>query len=162
MEAFLISQSYDVWHATIHGVVILNPDNPSAEDKLVVANDGKAKHVLFCALRQQEFTRVKNCKTTKEMWDSLQAAHEGNKVIKQNKIQLFKVQYEVCKMEERETVAEYMFRINDCVNNMRALSEDIKDVDVCKKILRSLTSRFNPKVTILEDKDLPEVKIDEL
>ncbi|XP_059635232.1 uncharacterized protein LOC132277390 [Cornus florida] len=48
------------------------------------------------------------------------------------------------------------------VNNIRALGEDIKDVEVCKKILRSLTSRFNPKVTILEDKDLSEVKIDEL
>ncbi|XP_059671038.1 uncharacterized protein LOC132316581 [Cornus florida] len=65
-------------------------------------------------------------------------------------------------MEERETVVEYMFRINDLVNNMRALGKDIKDVDVCKKILRSLTSRFNPKETILKDKDLSEVKLNEL
>ncbi|XP_059650533.1 uncharacterized protein LOC132296339 [Cornus florida] len=162
MEAFLMSQSYDVWHAAIHGVVILNPENPTTKDKLAIANDGKAKHVLFYALKQQEFTRVKNCKTAKEMWDSLQAAHEGNNVIKENKIQLFKVQYEVCKMEERETVAEYMFRINDLVNNMKALGEDIKDSDVCKKILRSLTSRYNAKVTILEDRDLSNMKIDEL
>ncbi|XP_059627230.1 uncharacterized protein LOC132270025 [Cornus florida] len=162
MEVFLMSQSYNVWHATVYGVVILNPDNPSVKDKLDIANDGKAKHVLFCALRQQEFTRVKNCKTAKEMWDSFQEAHEGNKVIKEIKIHLFKIQYEVCKMEERGTVAEYIFRINDLINNMRALGEDIKDVDVCKKILRSLTSRFNPKVTILEDKDLSGMKIDEL
>ncbi|XP_059623068.1 uncharacterized protein LOC132266233 [Cornus florida] len=96
------------------------------------------------------------------MLDSLQEAHEGNKVIKENKIQLFTVQYEVRKMEERETIAEYMFKINDLVNNMRALGEDIKDSDVCKKILRSLTSRFNAKVIILEDKDLSNMKIDEL
>ncbi|XP_059650726.1 uncharacterized protein LOC132296552 [Cornus florida] len=161
IEAFSMSQSYYVWHATVNGVVTLDPDNPSVKDKKVVANDSKAKHVLFCALRQQEFTRFKSCKTTKEMWDSLQVAHEGNKVIKENKIQLQKVQYEVCKIEDRETIAEYMFRINNLVKNMRALGEDIKDVDVCKKILRSLTSRFNPKVTILEDKDLSKVKIDE-
>ncbi|XP_059654885.1 uncharacterized protein LOC132301662 [Cornus florida] len=96
------------------------------------------------------------------MWDSLQAAHEGNKVIKENKIQLFTVQYEVCKMEERETIAEYKFKINNLVNNMRALGEDIKDSDVCEKIIRSLTSRFNAKVTILEDKDLSNMKINEL
>ncbi|XP_059627590.1 uncharacterized protein LOC132270427 [Cornus florida] len=65
-------------------------------------------------------------------------------------------------MEERETIAEYMFKINDLVNNMGAPGEDIKDSDVCKKILRSLTSRFNAKVTILEDKDLSNMKIDEL
>ncbi|XP_059638662.1 uncharacterized protein LOC132280927 [Cornus florida] len=125
MEAFLMSQSYVVWHDTVHSVVVLNPDNPSTEDKLAMANDAN-NSVLFCALRQQKFTRVKNCKTAKEMWDSLQAM------------------------------------INDRINNMRALGEDIKDVDVCKKILRSLTSRFNPKVTILEDKDLSRMKIDEL
>ncbi|XP_059626420.1 uncharacterized protein LOC132269287 [Cornus florida] len=134
--------------------MILNPENPSEADKIVVANDGKTKHVIYCALKQQEFTRVKNCKSVKEIWDSLQAAHEGSTVIKENKIQLYNVQYEACKMEEKETVAEYLFRINDIVNNMKSLGEDIKDSDVCKKILRSLTPRFNAKVTILEDKDL--------
>ncbi|XP_059623180.1 uncharacterized protein LOC132266345 [Cornus florida] len=162
MEAFLMSHSYDVWHAAVHGIKILSPKNPTEADKVVVANDGKAKHVLYCALKQQEFTRVKNCKTAKEIWDFLQATHEGSTIIKENKIQLFKVHYEACKMEERETVDEYLFRNNDIVNNMKSLSEDIKDFDVCKKILRSLTPRFNAKVKILEDKDLSQMKIDEL
>ncbi|XP_059668877.1 uncharacterized protein LOC132313962 [Cornus florida] len=162
MEAFLMSHFYDVWYAAVNGIVVLNPENPSEADKIVVANDGKAKHVIYCALKQQELTRVKNCKSAKEMWDSLQAAHEGSTVIKENKIQLYKVQYEACKMEERETIAEYLFRINDIVNNMKSLGEDIKDSDVCKKILRSLTPRFNAKVTILEDKDLSQMKIDDL
>ncbi|XP_059635278.1 uncharacterized protein LOC132277435 [Cornus florida] len=162
MEAFLMSHSYDVWHAAVNGIVVPSPENPSEADKIAIANDGKAKHVLYYALKQQEFTRLKNCKSAKEMWDSLQAAHEGSTVIKENKIQLYKVQYEACKMEERETVAEYLFRINDIVNNMKSLGEDIKDSDVCKKILRSLTPRFNAKVTILEDKELSQMKIDDL
>ncbi|XP_059658613.1 uncharacterized protein LOC132304931 [Cornus florida] len=73
------------------------------------------------------------------MWDSLQAAHEGNKVIKENKIQLFKVQYKVYKIEERETVAEYMFRINDLVNNMRALDKDLSEVKI-DELQASLTT----------------------
>ncbi|XP_059663438.1 uncharacterized protein LOC132309104 [Cornus florida] len=161
MEAFLMSHSYDVWHAVVNGIVVLSPENPFEADKITGANDGKAKHVLYYALKQQEFSRVKNCRSAKEMWDSLQAAHEGSTVIKENKIQLYKVQYEACKMEERETVAEYLFRINDIVN-MKSLSEDIKDSDVCKKILRSLTPRFNAKVTILEDQDLSQIKIDDI
>ncbi|XP_059635341.1 uncharacterized protein LOC132277504 [Cornus florida] len=162
IEAFLMSHSYDVWHAAVNGIVVLNLENPSEVDKIAMANDGKAKHVLYCALKQQEFTRVKNCKSAKEIWDSLQAAHEGSTVIKENKIQLYKVQYEACTMEERETVAEYLFRINDIVNNMKSLGEDIKDSDVCKKILRSFTPRFNAEVTIVEDKDLSQMKIDDL
>ncbi|XP_059663455.1 uncharacterized protein LOC132309122 [Cornus florida] len=134
MEAFLMSHSYDVWHSAMNGIVVLNPENPSKADKIAVANDGKAKHVLYCAL---------------------------DTVIKENKIQLYN-QYEACKIEERETVAEYLFRINDIVNNMKSLSKDIKVSDVCKKILRSLTPRFNAKVRILEDKDLSQMKIDDL
>ncbi|XP_059654777.1 uncharacterized protein LOC132301551 [Cornus florida] len=65
-------------------------------------------------------------------------------------------------MEEKETIAEYIFKINNLVNNIKSLGEDIKDSDVCKKIPRSLTSRSNPRVTILEDKDLTNMKIDEL
>ncbi|XP_059627123.1 uncharacterized protein LOC132269917 [Cornus florida] len=162
IEAFLMSHSYDFWHAAVHGIVIVSPENPTEADKVVIANDGKAKHVHYCALKQQEFTRVKNCKIAKEMWDSLQVTHEGSTIIKENKIQLFKVQYEACKMKEREIVADYLFRINDIVNNMKSLGEDIKDSDVCKKVLRSLTPRFNEKVIILEDKDLSKIKIDEL
>ncbi|XP_059629527.1 uncharacterized protein LOC132272386 [Cornus florida] len=147
MEDFFMYESYDVWHATVYGVVILNLDNPSTEAKLAEANDGKAKHVMFCALKQQKFTRVKNCKTAKEMWDSFQVAHEGNKVINENKIQLFKVQYEVCKMEEKETFAEYMCRINDLVNNMRALGEDIKDVDINE--LQAFLTAYEMRISVL-------------
>ncbi|XP_059668781.1 uncharacterized protein LOC132313857 [Cornus florida] len=145
------------------GIVVLSPENSSKADKIAVANDGKAKHVLYCALTQQEFTRVKNCKSAKEMWDSLQAAHKGSSVIKENKIQLYKVQYEACKMEERETIAEYLFRINDIVNNMKSLGEDIKDSDVCKKILREaalkvkeVTEESDPKS---EEDDLEEDEV---
>ncbi|XP_059630999.1 uncharacterized protein LOC132273911 [Cornus florida] len=45
---------------------------------------------------------------------------------------------------------------------MKALGEDVKDSEVSKKILRSLTSRFNAMVTILEDKELSQMKIDDL
>ncbi|XP_059650769.1 uncharacterized protein LOC132296600 [Cornus florida] len=51
-------------------------------------------------------------------------------------------------MEERETVAEYMFRINDLVNNMRALGEDIKDVDVKIDELQASLTAYEMRIGV--------------
>ncbi|XP_059627757.1 uncharacterized protein LOC132270599 [Cornus florida] len=160
--SLLMLQSYDVWYATIYGFVILNPNNPLVDDKATLANDRRIRHDLLCALKKQEFTRIKNCKTTKEIWDFLKVAHEGNNIIKEKKIQLLKVQYEGYKMKEKEAISENLFRINEIVNNMKALGEEFKNFEVCKMILRTLNLRFNAKFTILKDKDLSQMKINDL
>lgn len=48
-------------------------------------------------------------------------------------------------------------------NKMRVYGEDMKDVTIVEKILRSLTDRFNYIVcSIEESKDIDELSIDEL
>ena len=37
----------------------------------------KAKNALYCSLSQEEFNRVVNCNTAKEVWDTLETTHEG-------------------------------------------------------------------------------------
>ena len=48
------------------------------------------------------------------------------------------------------------------VNAIRSLGEDLPEVVVVKKILRSLPPMYNPKVSVLEDRDLSTVTLDEL
>ena len=48
------------------------------------------------------------------------------------------------------------------VNAIRSFGEDLLEIVVIKKILRSLPPMYNPKVSILEDKDLSSVSLDEL
>ncbi|XP_059668820.1 uncharacterized protein LOC132313900 [Cornus florida] len=52
-------------------------------------------------------------------------------------------------------------KINEIDNNIKAFGKDVKESDVYKKILKTLTPRFNAKVTILEDKDLSQMKVDD-
>ena len=48
------------------------------------------------------------------------------------------------------------------VNIIKSLGEDLLEIVVVKKILRSLPPIYNPKVSVLEDKDLTTVSLDEL
>ena len=48
------------------------------------------------------------------------------------------------------------------VNAIRSLGEDLPELVVVKKILRSLPPMYNPKVSVLEDRDLSTISLDEL
>ena len=53
-----------------------------------------------------------------------------------------------------------MDRVFKVVNAIKSLGEDLPEVVVVKKILRSLPPMYNPKVLVLEDKDLSNVTLD--
>ena len=50
-------------------------------------------------------------------------------------------------MNEDEDIAAFFLRVAEFVNIMIGLGEEIKESVVVQKILRSLPSRFNPKVS---------------
>jgi len=66
-------------------------------------------------------------------------------------------------MKEEESVNDYFARILVISNKMKAIGEDLKEVVVVEKILRSMTPKFNYVVcSIEESKDTSMLSIDEL
>lgn len=66
-------------------------------------------------------------------------------------------------MKDGESVDEYFARVLVITNKMKANGEDLKDVAVVEKILRSMTPKFNYVVcSIEESKDTSVLSIDEL
>ncbi|XP_073224882.1 uncharacterized protein [Cicer arietinum] len=66
----------------------------SEDDKKKVGYNTKAKKIITFVLSADEFFRVSNCKTAKEMWDTLQQTHEGTTDLKRvidNEQQISKV-----------------------------------------------------------------------
>ena len=55
-------------------------------------------------------------------------------------------------MYNDESVAKYFLHIDEIVNCMKNLGEEIKEAIVVEKILRSLSSKFESKVSAIEDK----------
>ena len=54
-------------------------------------------------------------------------------------------------MNDDEDVGNLFLKVAEIVNNMKALGETIPESIIVQKILRSLPSRFNPKVSAIEE-----------
>ena len=55
-------------------------------------------------------------------------------------------------MHSDENIASYFLQIDEVVNCMNNLGEDIKEVTLVEKILRSLSTKFESKVSAIEEK----------
>lgn len=55
-------------------------------------------------------------------------------------------------MHSDESMASYFLRIDEVVNFMKNMGEEIKDVTLVEKILRSLFAKFESTVSAIEEK----------
>ena len=66
-------------------------------------------------------------------------------------------------MSNYESFGEFYVKLNDIVNSTYNLGEIYDQPKIVKKILRSLTKDFRPKVIVItESKDVDSISIDEL
>jgi len=56
-------------------------------------------------------------------------------------------------MHNDESVPNYFLRVDEIVNCMKNLGEEIKEAVVVEKVLRSLSSRFESKVSAIEEEE---------
>ena len=92
-------------------------------------------------------------KSAKEIWDKIVLSYEGDDQVKCAKLQTLRIQYENLKMYNDESVANYFLRVDEIVNCMKNLGEEIKEAVVVEKVLRSLSPRFESKVSAIEEKE---------
>ena len=89
--------------------------------------------------------------------------HEGTKAIKINNLQQLTSKFESIRMFDDESFDEFYTKLNDIVNSAYNLGEIYDQPKIVRKILRSLTEDFRPKVTaITESKDVDSIPVDEL
>ena len=66
-------------------------------------------------------------------------------------------------MSDDESFDEFYAKLNNIVNSAYNLGEIYDQPKIVRKILRSLTENFRPKVTaITESKDVDSIPVDEL
>ena len=116
-------------------------------------------NAIFNAVSMEEFKRISNVEVAHTAWNILQIVHEGTKVVKINKLQQLTSKFKSIRMSNDEFYA----KLNDIVNSAYNLGEIYDQPKIVKKILRSLTDNFRPKVTaITESKDVDSILVDKL
>ena len=165
MQVFLRAQNYELWKIVSKGPYVLPEDEDTwTKDQIAKGTlNWSALNMMQCAVHPKEFSRVSTCSTAKEMWDKLELIYEGTSEVRETKVSMLVSEYEMFKMKTDETVSDMFARFMLIVNGLKGLKKEYSESDLVRKILRSLTSSWNTKATVIEDsKDLSKMKLDEL
>ena len=81
-------------------------DEFDENDRRLVTLNSKAILILQSVLSQNEYFRICNLSTAKEMWKELEIAHEGTTGIKENRVNTLMIEYDLLRMKSGESIAE--------------------------------------------------------
>ena len=120
-------------------------------------------NAIFNVVSMEEFKRISNVEVAYTAWNIFQTVHEGTKAVKINKLQRLTSKFENIRMSDDKSFDEFYAKLNNIVNSAYNLGEIYDQPKIVRKILRSLTENFRPKVTaITESKDVDSIPVDEL
>nr|CAN70892.1 hypothetical protein VITISV_039825 [Vitis vinifera] len=174
MTWFLQSTNLDVWDVIedgptfptklVDGVLVPKPKQEWNElDRRNFQLNAKVVFTLQCVMDRNEYNRIYQCKSAKEIWRLLEITHEGTNQVKESKINLLVHNYELFSMKENETIVEMITRFTDIVNGLEVLGKTYKESEKVMKILRSLPSKWHTKVTAIQEaKDLTKLPMEKL
>jgi len=156
----------ELWDLIEEGVSIdgIGPDGKitlaqkralSTANKKIFSKHNKVKNIMMSAISHDEYTKIMDRSTAKAMYDSLCATYDGNKQVQNAKARLLVQQYELFSMKPDEDIETMFSRFQTLVSNLRVLKKSYTTSDHVWKILNSLTDKWRPKVTTIEEaKDL--------
>ncbi|CAL5371264.1 unnamed protein product [Camellia sinensis] len=150
MENFLRSKEY--WGLVETGYV--EPESGVAQteaqrkglDELKL-KDLKVKNYLFQVIDRTILETILVKDTSKQIWESMKKKFEGSARVKRSHLQALCREFETLEMKAGEGVSEYFSRVLSVANKMRTHGEQMQDVTMVEKILRSLREEQALKIT---------------
>ena len=95
-------------------------------------NNAKTIHTLYCVFYVNEFNRIFDCETAKEIWDKLEVTHEGTSQVKESKISMLVHKYELFRMEGNETISKMFTRFTDINNDLKYLGKAYTNIKMIR------------------------------
>ena len=117
--------------------------------------DCNAKNILTSFINMDEFFRVSQCNSAKEMWEVLEVTHEGTNDVKRARKHALIQEYELFKMKQGESTTNVQKRFTHIVNHLLGLGKEFEKEELNIKVLKCLDRSWKPKVmAISETRDL--------
>ena len=165
MKIFIESIDRGIWNAivngpyipvsVVNGISVAKPFDELTEVEKRVQYDCVAKNIITSALNLNEFFRVSQCSSAKEMWDILKVTHEGTTDVKRARKHMLIQEYELFRIQQGESIADMQKRFTPIVNHLIGLGKQLDKEELNIKIPKCLDRSWQPKVTaILESRDL--------
>ena len=85
-----------------------------------------------------EFFRVSQCSSAKEMWDILEVTHEGTHDFERARKHALIQEYELFRMQKGETICDVQKRFSHIVNHLMSLGKSFDKEELTIKFLKCL------------------------
>jgi hypothetical protein len=167
MRHHLTSLHTSIWNVVEFGVQVPSvgdEDYDSDEVAQIHHFNSQATTILLASLSQEEYNKVQELKSAKEIWDVLKTAHEGNEVTKITKRETIEGELGRFRLNQGEDPQAMYNRLKTLVNQVRNLrSTKWDDHEMVKVILRSLVFlnptqvqliRGNPRYTQMSPEEV--------
>ena len=174
MQAFISGLDEDCWSSIEAGwsppvmlddkkVEVLKPrDKWTAAEKKASSCNSKAKTAIYNAIDTSYFRFISQCASAQKAWKTLENMFEGTTSVKRTKLDMLASRFENLRMDEEETVAQFSAKLCDISNECFELGKQYKDKKLVKKLKRSLPSKFESKISAVEEAhNLDEMAFDE-
>nr|XP_017180703.2 uncharacterized protein LOC108170365 [Malus domestica] len=141
-------------HIPVEGPVVSKEKN---------IKNAKALSLIQGAITDELFPRIRNEKTAKGAWDILRREFRGDKKVRAVKLQAIRADFEYLRMNDVESLDDYLARFFEIVNNLKSLGEDVTEKRIVQKLLMSLSRRNKSIVSIIEEtRDLDTIRVEEV
>ena len=131
---------------------VLTGDPPSndAAKAIFLQNDKKAKERLVSMLHSDCFCYVRDKRTAKEMWSSLEAVFAKKSVISQL---LLRKELAKLRMNDGDAMATFLLKFENLVRKLKLTGANLDENDVLTQLFLALPERYDPLVTALQNLD---------
>ena len=82
MRMYLGSINDQVWEVTENDYAIIDPDDPTNQDKINKQCNTMALNTIYNAIDSKVFEQIKDCDRANEVWKRLEETYEGTPAMK--------------------------------------------------------------------------------
>ncbi|XP_070034819.1 uncharacterized protein [Nicotiana tomentosiformis] len=158
MHDFIMAEDSELWDVICNGLfvpmktvdegtatVLKTRKEYNDADIKAIEKNFRAKKILVCGIRPDEYNRISACQSAKEIWEALQTAHEGTTQVKQSKIDMLTNEYELFRMKDDESIQDMHTRFTSIINEVHSLGEIFPRNKLVRKILSVLPGSWESK-----------------
>ncbi|XP_075504375.1 uncharacterized protein LOC142541799 [Primulina tabacum] len=113
-------------------------DEWSTEDKRKTNLDNVAKDIIYKTLVKNIFSKIKMCKSAKEILEKLIQLCEENEQTKENKQSVAMKKIDNIRMKANESMNEFDERMRSIINELNTLEKVYSKKEVALKVMRDL------------------------
>jgi hypothetical protein len=122
MKNYLYSISPEVWQVVCDGVDFLDDDEQPTPNQLQkIHRSAQVISILTSSINKEEFNSVDGLDVAKDVWTTIQMAHEGSKPVRKAKVEMLEGQLNRFIMYDDETPHEMFNWLKKLVNKARAI-----------------------------------------